>query len=279
MLASWAACVTSEEPDGSNDTVRYPRDGGTRSSDPEGSTALSVRDAAAASSGVRYVSIHNAVVVAANSYVSGGGTAGTFYVQDKDNPGGPGLAVYHSSRDTTPFPAVGDVVSVSGHLGRYSGSLQVSTSTKYSHPLAIAKTGSAGATAGGAYPPAGQPIRAGSTADYSSAAVDNHRDQVGNVLRFDGPLSVTNANAIVETDMDGGTKPKGFEVTGGMVVNDNLVWYDCMKKLDGGIGALDLTGGITGVWDRYQDFYGGTAQDPAPVVPVLVPTRCADIGR
>lgn len=243
---------------------------------PTGPTSMTVGDATTSSA--TWVSVSNAVVVAEYHYVSGTATIGTFYLQG-EGPVGPGLAVYHGAHDTTAYPVIGDVVTVSGSLGRYDGSLQLSTSTRSRHTLAVTVTGHNGVVSGGAYAPAGSPVAGLQTGDYAPTAADHHDAQVGNVLQFDGPLHVTTASALVETGLDGGTKPRGFAVTGGLLVDDSQVYYNCLKTLDGGVASLDLPNGITGVWDRYQNYNAGTAQHPAPTVPVLTPMKCTDIGR
>ncbi len=73
--------------------------------------------------------------------------------------------------------------------------------------------------------------------------------------------------------------PRGFEITGGIWVDDTIIYHDCIKPLALDGGAVPLPNGVRGVWDRYQDYYGGTAASPAPVLPVLVPMTCADVGR
>src|SRR5207244_1552424 len=124
--------------------------------------------------------------------------------------------------------------------------------------LNIQVISSNGRAAGGAYTPAGAPINASAPMDYAHAALDNHAEQVGNVIQFSGPLSISNAAAFVQTNRDGGTHPEGFEITGGLWVDDSYVYRDCIAPLDGGVP--NLARGIRGVWDRYQDFYAGTAQ-------------------
>jgi hypothetical protein len=269
-----AACTRVENSSNFNNSTDsglafIPQDGGSEViGDP-----ITVKSAVSQAGTLHAVAVKDAVVVAATSYASGSSTIGTFYVQDAD--GGPGIAVYHGKYDTTLFPAVGDVVTVSGHFSTFDGSLQISSSTKYMTTLSVTKTGT-GTSTGGAYAPAGTPILLTSTDGYSHATTGAHADQRGNVLQFAGPLTVTDPSAFVNTDSDGGTKTEGFEVTGGLWVDDTNVWYDCIRPLDG--GTLDLTNGIRGVWDGYEDFNGGTSSHPAATVPVLVPLTCADLS-
>jgi hypothetical protein len=229
------------------------------------------------------VEIDNVVVVAANIYTGTSGTSETFYIQDPT--GGAGLGVYKGSKDTTVQTVnVGDVVNVAGHLSSYNGSLQISTSTKYATPLAVTvvSAGTGHATSG-AYPPAGSPtqISAASSDAYDHNSAAANPTQVGTVLKIAGPLAVTDRYpaGFVATDSDGGTKPQGFGVglpDGGEIwVEDGFVYDTCIKPLDG--GTLDLSAGITGVWDRYQDYYGGTTANPAPTYSVLIPFGCSDL--
>ena len=246
--------TTTEQPDGSSG----PTDGTF--------TITTIANAVTNSASLHSVEVDNATVVAAHSYVSGSATVGTFYIQDGS---GPGLAVYHGKSDLDAFPAVGDLVTVKGHLSHYSGSLQISSSTKWATKLSITIV-----TPGGGTVPL--PVTGLNASDYASTG-DAHADQVGHVLQFNGPLTVTTANAIVSTDTDGGTKPQGYEVTGGLIVDDNMVYHDCIKTLDGGVAGIDMSHGVRGVWDGYQDYNAGTKTNPAPTVQVLYPMTCGDL--
>ena len=82
------------------------------------------------------------------------------------------------------------------------------------------------------------------------------------------------------------THPEGFEVTGGIWVDDSDIYASCHSSwnLPAGCSSTTtpchpaMTNGVTGVWDRYQDYYSGSASNPAPVVPVLIPMSCADVN-
>jgi hypothetical protein len=243
-------------------------------------TKLSVRDAFAmfsAGTAPKNVTVENVVVVAENHYVdmSTGTTVGTFYLMDKETSG-PGLAAYHSKNDMTAYPQVGDLVTVNGWLSKFDGSLQLST--KSGVTLSVTKNGS-GTVTGGAETPAGMPIAAASPAAYSHAMADNHPDQIGNVLKFSGALTVSNMAAFFTTQaMDAGATPRGFEITGGLWVDDQFVYHDCIKPLNLDGGVLPLQNGIVGVWDRYIDYYMTTPPGTGPAVPVLRPTTCKDLG-
>jgi hypothetical protein len=247
-------------------------------------TAITVATAVASASSYKNipVQINNAVVIAAYSYTATtGNMAGTFYIQDQT--GGAGLGVYHGSKDTTTFPAIGDVVSVTGRLSSFNGSLQISASTKYNIPLTVTKTGT-GTAMSGAYPPAGMPTAVANPSEYAHTKTGAHPEQIGTALKFAGPVTVTPGvpSGFVSTpsNADGGApKPEGFAVTGDIWVDDSIVYHDCIKPLDGGTAALNLSNGISGVWDRYQDYNAGSASSPAPTVPVLVPTSCKDLGQ
>jgi hypothetical protein len=267
---------TGDEPDAGTPPVTTP-DGGTTTPD-AGTvggdyTLTTIADAITQASSLHAVEIRDAVVVGERHF--GDPVTGTFYIQ---NGAGPGLAVFKGKNDVVDaFPVVGDIVTVKGHFSRFNGMLEVSGSTKYAQPLSVVITGHNATSPGGAYPPAGMPILAGETAAYAKDAADKHDAQVGNALQFNSPLTITNTRAMVATAQDGGTTPAGFEVTGGMLVDDTYVYFDCIKGLDGGVGALDLSHGIRGVWDRYQDFGAGTSQNPAPVQPALFPMNCDDL--
>jgi hypothetical protein len=138
-----------------------------------------------------------------------------------------------------------------------------------------------GHSSGGAESPAGSPVSVATAnqAEYVHSASNPHPEQLGQVLAFGG-VSVTNTapTGFTKTGSDGGgAVPEGFEITGGVWVDDSNVYYDCIKPLDGGVNGLSLPNGVKGVWDRYQDYYAGTAQNPAPIVPVLVPLTCSDL--
>src|SRR5262249_28147110 len=79
---------------------QMPPDGGTEV------TSTNVQGAIAGVGTVHTVEIADAVVVAENHYAAmAGGTIGTFYIQDR-GASGAAISVYHSSRDTAPFPMV-----------------------------------------------------------------------------------------------------------------------------------------------------------------------------
>jgi hypothetical protein len=78
----------------------------------------------------------------------------------------------------------------------------------------------------------------------------------------------------ISTAFDGGVTPQGFEITGGIWVDDSIVYFDCLKgKIPSDGGVFPLPSGIKGVWDRYLDYYGAPT-----VLPVLVPMTCSDLG-
>jgi hypothetical protein len=136
----------------------------------------------------------------------------------------------------------------------------------------------------GAMPPAGTPtiVKNEDVADYAHDNLSAHPELLGTVIQFEGPLTVTNKkpDGLVETveNDDGSTKTngRGFEITGGIWVDDDAIYAACIKTLPD--GTPDLTNGIRGVWERYNDFYGGTAANPAPTYSVLKPLNCDDIA-
>jgi hypothetical protein len=139
--------------------------------------------------------------------------------------------------------------------------------------LVITIVGSGGTVMSGALPPAGNPIAISNSSEYAHTMTDAHPEQVGNVVTFPGPLQVTNSAAFVNTNSDGGTRTEGFEVTGGIWVDDTFIYRNCLSD-----AGVNLSNGIRGVWDRYQDYYSGTAMSPAPTVPVLYPMSCSDVS-
>jgi hypothetical protein len=234
-----------------------------------------VHEAASNFTVAKDVEIDNAVIIADNHYVStSGGTVGTFFILDM-NGTGPGLAVYHGSKDTTPYPmgGPGAVVTVKGHLASFDGELQISSNTRANVTLDISESQNHGTVQGGAVPPAGNPTTiTASTSEYAHTQTNPHPEQVGTVIKFTG-TQITQANAFVSTDKDGGTTPRGFAVNYQLWVDDSLVYHDCIKTLDGGVNALSLPNGIRGVWERYIDYYGNRNL----TLPVLLPTSCADL--
>ena len=216
------------------------------------------------------VSISNATVVAIYEAKTNGSPngKGTFYIQDGS---GPGLAVYRGFNDTSALPKLGDKVNVKGHFTKYNGIFEIVGKTgtaagvTYSHPLTIEVLESGTAPAPETFDP----------------AKANDTDMIGHVVKIDGPLEITDADALVMTSTaDGGTttRPAGFKITGDVLVNDTYVYYDCIKPLQGGVGGLSFPNGIRGVWDRYQDYWAGSAQERAPTVPVLYPMSCEDLN-
>ncbi|MBI2376183.1 MAG: hypothetical protein HYV07_19475 [Deltaproteobacteria bacterium] len=215
------------------------------------------------------------VVVAATARDNRYPAQGTFFVQHT-GAAGPGLAVYKSNTDPGNFPAVGDIVTITGHLYRYSGLLELEGST--SIPLEIVLEGTGGRVSGGAMPPAGGPFGPALAAEYDHQLLSAHSEQLGNVVSIAGPLSVTNPSALVRTDRDGGVRPQGFEVTSRVMINDTFVYRECISALPGGVLDLDLSRGIRGVWAQYQDYFAGSPSAPAPLVPVIYPTSCTDLA-
>jgi len=276
----YLACMTAEESSDENaNNTRYNRDAGPGGIQLTGcSTAtrtMTVAQAATSPSRTD-VTILDAVVVALDASA----TSANFWIQDPN--GGRGVLVYRGKNDTAPIPAVGDLISVCGRLKHYNGPFEITSATTASPPsaLSIVIKSHEGRTTGGAYPPAGTP-RASNPSDFAMNVPDNQPDVIGHVLKFAGPLETTDARAIMytTTGADGGTysRPEGFAVTGGLVVNDQNVYSSCMKQADGGVLST-FPNGIRGVWDRYQDFNAGSADSPAPTVPVLYPITCADLN-
>jgi hypothetical protein len=238
----------------------------------------------------KQITVSNAVVVA----TAGGapGSSGTFWIEDAAAAGA-GFSVYHGKSDTGTFPAIGDIVTVSGRFNVFDGQTQIAASAKYGIALNVQVTNQnhsgMAASGAGAYAPAGAPIALSSPTGYEHSNDPNttHPEQVGNVLKFSGPLTATTASGFIATvpvdagspGVDGGfkTHPEGF-MFGNVWVDDSLVYKSCILPLDGGVP--DLTHGVTGVWDRYQDYYSGSSANPAPVVPVLILTKgdCTDLN-
>jgi hypothetical protein len=224
--------------------------------------------------GPKYVEVDTSIVVAVHDYSTG---ASQFYIQD-EGVTGPGLAVLHAKTDTAPIPAVGDIVSVTGVVGVRDGVLGIGSGTELGVALAVSVIRTGGTATGGAYAPAGTPITETSTGDYAYTNHDALPRQVGNVLQFSGPLSVTSPKAFFLTGADGGTDYVGFEVTGGLWVFDEYLRQSgCLHNVDGGVGSLDLSNGITGVWDRFQD-PNGTGDGGNAIYPVLYPVQCSDVN-
>lgn len=258
-------------------------DAGPGSVSDAGYTVVTVAEAISSGGSLHSVEIDNVVVIAANIYTDSNGTSETFYIQDPS--GGAGISVYKGTKDTTvPTTNVADVVNVAGHLSSYNGAIQISTSTKYATPVSvtIVSRGTGHATSG-AYPDAGTPtlIPLANEGAYDHNSADSNPTQVGTVLQFAGPLAVTDRYppGFVSTNEDGGTEPQGFGVAigdgGELWVEDGYIYDTCLKTLDGGVA--DISGGIQGVWDRYQDYYGGTEANPAPTYSVLIPFYCSDL--
>jgi hypothetical protein len=248
-------------------------DGGGTGDAGAGNTVQNVRGAGTAGASIE---IDNAVVAAAYSYSGTSGVTGTFYIQDQAPNSTQGIAVYVASSDMVMFPAIGDVVSVTGVLNVYEGELQIaSTGTT---PLGITDSGPGGRSSVGAYSPAGNLTAESATSDFAATVPNAHPELVGTALLFGGPLQITDRypTGFVDTSPDGGTVTEGFQISNGIWVNDSFVYYDCMrhKGPDGGTLYPDLSGGIAGVWDRYQD----PGVDGGPAYPVLFPMSCSDLN-
>jgi len=261
---------------GNDDAGTGGTDATTGGTDGGGGTSetLSVSDAIAREADFRNVVVKvTGVVTALRSFTAtNGGIGGSVYIMDETG-GTRGIQVFKGSSDPQALPAIGDKVEVSGRLSRFSGVLQVAASSARQIVLTITKVGT-GTVSGGAYPPAGE-ILEKTIAELQATGSDAF---FGNAVHIPGPLEVTNPTGLRSTFEDGGSNPAGFEVTGGFMVNNGYVYQSCIRSLDGGNAALDLSTGITGVFDVYQDFYAGTAQDPAPQQRVLYPHGCGDVN-
>jgi hypothetical protein len=270
-----------EDDDGSTSALdaAIDLDGGGAQSGDSGAALGAITIAQAIANPTAYasatVTIENVVVVALHASTSASGTSATFYLQDPSRDG-PGLAIFRGTSDRAPIPSVGDMVTVSGRLTHFDGVLQIASSSRAGVSLSIQTVSTAATAIGGAYLPAGTPLAASAPMDYAHTIADNHPEQVGNAIEFSGPLQITSPAAFVRTNRDGGSHPEGFEISGGLWVDDSFIYHDCIQPLDGGLPSLSR--GIRGVWDRYQDFYAGSAQNPAPTVPVLFPMSCADLS-
>lgn len=258
---------------GDEQTTDSGGNGGTDGGGP--AETLSVADAVAREADLKNVTVKVAGVVTAlrQFTATSGGVGGSFYIMDAGTAGR-GIQVFKGSSDPQALPAIGDKVEVSGRLSRFSGVLQLASSSARGIALTITKVGSDGTVTGGAYPPAGTLLEK-SIEDLQATGSDAY---YGNAVHIAGPLEVTNPTALRATNADGGSTTAGFEVTGGFMVNNGYVYQSCIKGLDGGNSALDLSTGITGVFDVYQDFYAGTAADPAPQQKVLYPHVCSDVN-
>jgi hypothetical protein len=256
--------------------AQNPTDTGSGPTD-SGVTIMSITVAQAVQSFSTYkgntVQITNAVVTAVTGQ-GGPSVAGTFYIMDQG--GTIGVAVYHSKTDSATFPAVGNLVTVQGRLSDFNGSIQISSSTTHGVMEQVTINSGSGTVMGGAVPPAGNPISPGNPSEYAHTNAGAHPEQIGNYLSFGGPLTASTDPGFIYTNADGGTRPEGFSVTNNIWVDDSNIYTACIKKLDGGLP--NLSSGIKGVWDQYQDYYAGSAMNPAPHVPVLFPMTCSDIG-
>ncbi len=218
----------------------------------------------------RYAEVQAAVVVAVHQDTS---AASEFYIQDL-SAAGPGLGVLVGRNDSATVPAVGDIVTVIGAVARRDGILSLASAPQQGIALQVTVTGTGGTAGGGAYPPAGTPIAVASTTAYAHTGTDPAPRRVGNALQFAGPLQVTNSRAFFMTGPDGGQAAVGFEVTGGLWVFDGYVRQSgCLMQVDGGVGSLDLSAGVTGVWDRYED-----PRSDGGLSPVLYPMQCSDLN-
>jgi len=173
-------------------------------------------------------------------------------------------------------------VTVKGRLAKYDGSLQIAAYALDNIPLDVRVTmagGGDGQAMSGAYPPAGSPtvVSAAHQAEYGYTAVNAHPEQLGTALQFTVTTVVEAPPYFTYTSPDGGVSPEGFQIDDGVWVDDSNIYSSCIKPiLDG--GPLMLSG-VTGMWDRYQDYYGvGPDGGYAHVYPVLVLQQCSDLG-
>ena len=251
-------------------------DAGERDAGPLVQTPTTVSAIVAAGlNGPRDVLVSSVVVVAVGTPRDTDGSI-DFWIQDEGTDAGTGIDVVKTPGETFAVPVVGDVVTVSGYVARKDGLLNIAASVAQNITLDVTIDSSSGTVAGGAYPPAGTPIMESTTTSYDHTTTNAVPHQLGNVLQFAGPLTVTMDRALLLTGVDGGTRPVGFEVTGGMYVYDDLISKNC---LDAGVPALTLTNGISGVWGRYQDPNGtGVDGGGVPIYPVLIPVGCGDLN-
>jgi hypothetical protein len=287
-LITPADATTGSNPDAANSNPGMDATTGNAdatSPTPDGGTTgqmTTVQNAMAntANFNLKTITISNAVAIATSS--SANGPYGDVYIQDiVPAAAGPGIHVHISKNDATvnnvPFPNVGDVMTITGRFSNFDGSWELASSTTHHVAMSITITTPAtGMVSGGAYPPAGMALTGTAAGAYNHNNLHAHDDQVGNVVKIPGPLTVTATRGFVNTSSTGTTRTEGFAITGGVWVDDKWVYKDCIKTLDGGV--LDLTNGITGVWDRYQDYYASPNHD-SPKFPVLQPVHCGDVNR
>jgi hypothetical protein len=196
--------------------------------------------------------IETAVVVASRTT---NGTSGVLFLEDQAPNSGNGIEVYIATADmVSPFPAVGDILTVSGEAALYEGALELETKGGVS--LTVTAVASGGMASSGAESPAGAATMIASSAltEYAHSSATAHSEQVGTVIQIPGPLTIQAGSTAGFS--------KGWVTPRGLWILDSNV-TSCT--------APSGTNGIRGVWDRYQSTTGGTVDS------VIIPTTCADL--
>jgi hypothetical protein len=215
----------------------------------------------------QHVNVPNAVVIAVAPRIR---AEQIFYIQDQ-GPAGPGIAVRKARTDRFTTPSVGNIVTVQGRVGEQTGVLVIEASARDGTLLEVTVTSSTGTVMGGAYPPAGTPISTATTAGYAHTATEAHAAEIGNVIQFPGPLRVTRLDAFSEVlPMDAGVRYVGFEVSGGLWVDDTYIPGCTPSATDGGLPSFPR--GIRGMWDHFA--IARTSSRAS----VLYPISCGDLN-
>lgn len=212
---------------------------------------------------------------------SSAGVTADFWVADPANPEfGVWVKKFRCDGDVDYFPAVGDVLNITGVIGIESGFSQrvgrrvvvksefdfipgtppgyvcAPSSTPPCEPLVVAKTGTMSPL-----PLVEKPATFG-----EGGAIKAEQSTRGTRIRIAGPLTITNASppALQRVSAFGAndTRYYGYELSNGVLVNDFRT-FDNAALEDGGRshcdqrwivqdgGTVTFPNGIVGVWDTY----------------------------
>ncbi|SET52909.1 hypothetical protein [Stigmatella erecta] len=248
------------------------------------------------------VSLSHLVITAVDTTSQGdaGDSIAYFWAADPCFPQ-EGLYVdkYYTDTPGTYVPQLGDEITLEGLYRQYSADASDANQGRHAYRPVIKsdfRLGVPGVTGkvnilktGTVSPPQDVTVPAG-FGNASGGAVQANPQYAGARVHIPGPLTLTNPNPTalrrVANDPED-TRFNGFEVTGGVLVNDYKTYGQTQDggtprcdwrgvALDG--GSVSFPNGIRGVWDTYS-----TAYQDAGVVPgtsaqytyILYPQDCA----
>lgn len=207
-----------------------------------------------------HVRINNVVIHTLNRQsVSGTDWSSEFWVTDGSD-GGAYVNKFRADPPTTYAGDAGDLLTLDGFLTKFSASTDGRGYRPYIGDL-YPGTGTPrlNITVLGTAPiPPPASIDAGDFGNAVGGTVQANPEAAGTLVHINGPLTITNSlpPAFRRFSYDAGvlveSSPGGFEVTGGILVNDSRTFRTCDWRSAADAGStVTFPNGITGVWDTY----------------------------